>query len=57
MRASDIGDTMTSESLATLLAAAPDLLAACRCVMECADMSGAVRAMVKDAIDKAIGEA
>lgn len=41
---------------ASLIAAAPDLLAACLCVMECADMSGAVRAMVEDAIKKARGE-
>lgn len=40
---------------ADLIAAAPDLLGACRCVLECAAMSGAVRAMVEDAIAKARG--
>ena len=43
-------------SNANLIAASPDLLLACECVLQCADMSGAVRAMVQDAIAKARGE-
>lgn len=42
---------------AHLIAAAPDLLRACEVALECADMSGAVRARLTDAVEKARGGA
>ena len=42
---------------AHLIAAAPDLLRACEVALERADMGGAVRAMLTDAVKKARGGA
>ena len=54
MRASDIGDTMTSERLARLIAAAPDLLLVCERLIEL-DLPHC-RNMLEAAIAKARGE-
>lgn len=54
MRASDIGDTMTSEGLARLFAAAPDLLLVCERLIEL-DLPHC-RNMLEAAIAKARGE-
>lgn len=50
-------DPGAAQANAHLIAAAPDLLRACEVALECADMSGAVRAMLTDAVEKARGGA